>query len=61
MTPICDGVKPFLAILQTKSSTSADDVFIHDGGERLKGRALLEIPFPGACIRPMMKFLFLVI
>ena len=45
MTPICEGVRPFLASLVTWSPTSAGVVFSHDGGVRRYGRADLEIPF----------------
>ena len=46
-TPICDGVRPFLASLVTCSRTSAGEVFevSHDGGVRRYGSADLEIPF----------------
>mmetsp|Transcript_28791 Transcript_28791/g.33109 ORF Transcript_28791/g.33109 Transcript_28791/m.33109 type:complete len:83 (-) Transcript_28791:8-256(-) len=55
MTPIWEGVNPFFASLHTWSSTSAALIFCHEGGLRLYGKADLEIPFPGACIRPMIE------
>ena len=45
MTPICDGVRPFFASLDTCSTTSDGEVFNHDGGVRRYGRADLEMPF----------------
>jgi hypothetical protein len=53
MTPICEGVRPFLASLQIRSVTSGVVVFSHEGAVRLKGWAEPEIPLPGPCIRPM--------
>ena len=48
MTPICEGTRPFLASLQTCSTTSDGDVLSHEGGVRRYGRADLEIPLlPG--------------
>ena len=44
ITPICEGVRPFLASLVTWSRTSVGEVFSHDGGVRRYGRADLEIP-----------------
>ena len=45
ITPICDGVRPFLASLQICSSTSTVVIFNHDGGLLLYGRADEDIPF----------------
>ena len=45
MTPICDGVRPFLASLVTCSRTSVGEVLSQDGGVRRYGSADLEIPF----------------
>ena len=56
MTPIWDGVSPFFANLQILSSTSSEEIFNHEGGVRLYGRADLDIPLPRLCIRPMMKY-----
>jgi hypothetical protein len=44
-TPICEGVKPFLANFLIISHTSSVEVFNHDGGERRYGSAEDEIPF----------------
>merc|ERR1719502_1800237 len=54
MTPICEGVRPFFASLQTCSTTSEGEVFSHEGGVRRYGRADLEIPLPLLCMRPMV-------
>merc|ERR1719453_920029 len=39
VTPICDGVRPFLASLQMWSQTSSDFIFNHDGAFRRYGVA----------------------
>eukprot|EP00966_Prymnesium_polylepis_P313747 7250223-Prymnesium_polylepis.1 len=44
MTPICEGVRPFFASLETCSTTSLGLTFSHEGGVRRYGRADLEIP-----------------
>jgi hypothetical protein len=44
-TPICEGVRPFFASLDTCSTTSLGLTFNHEGGVRRYGRADLEIPF----------------
>ena len=44
MTPICEGARPFLASLQTCSTTSEGEVLSHEGGVRRYGRADFEIP-----------------
>ena len=43
-SPICEGVKPFLANLKICSWTSSEDNFSHVGTERRYGSALWEIP-----------------
>lgn len=50
-----DGVNPFLASLQTLSSTCAGVIFNHEGGDLLYGKADLLIPLPPECIRPIFK------
>ena len=70
VTPIWDGVRPLRASLMMCSTTSSGVVLSHDGGVRRYGRAEeaeegsasnqrmsgndAHIPFPGACIRPMV-------
>merc|ERR1719430_2677104 len=49
-----EGVRPFLASLKIWSLTSSDVSFNHCGTDLLYGRADWEIPFPGACMRPMV-------
>merc|ERR1719382_1996750 len=53
VTPICDGVKPFLASLQMWSQTSSVFIFTQVGGLRRYGRAELEMPLPLPYMRPM--------
>merc|ERR1719308_109539 len=55
MTPIWEGVRPFSASLKIWSLTSSDVSFNHCGTDLLYGRADWEIPFPGACMRPMVN------
>ena len=54
MTPIWEGVAPFLANLQIWSSTWSGVVFSQAGGVREYGMALDEMPLPLLCRRPMM-------
>lgn len=54
MMPIWDGVMPFLPSFLICSLTSSAFSFSQDGTERRYGSADWEIPFPGACIRPMV-------
>jgi hypothetical protein len=50
-TPICEGVRPFLASLQICSVSSLEPSFSHDGGVRLYGSALSLMPLPASGAR----------
>jgi hypothetical protein len=52
-TPIWEGVIPFFASLEMMSVTSWLVILSQLGDERLYGSALLLIPLPVLCMRPM--------
>ena len=54
VTPICEGVKPFLASLQIWSLTSSVFIFTHVGARRRYGTADDEMPLPLPYIRPIV-------
>ncbi len=58
VTPIWDGVRPFLASLQMWSVTSSGFIFSHVGARRLYGSAELLIPLPGPYMRPILSSSF---
>merc|ERR550514_974745 len=56
VTPICEGVRPFLASLQMWSVTSSGFIFNHVGGRRRYGVAEEAIPLPDPYMRPILIF-----
>lgn len=55
--PIWEGVKPFLASLQMRSTASSLLVLSQVGARRENGMLEPAIPLPGVCIRPIVKVL----
>merc|ERR1711977_322071 len=54
-TPICEGVKPFLAMEQISLTHSPALCLTQEGAVRLYGRDRRAMPFPLLCIRPMLS------
>merc|ERR1740122_157670 len=54
VTPIWEGVRPFLASLQMCSETSSGFILSQVGARRRYGSAELLIPFPLPYIRPIL-------